>query len=125
MPAGAFVRTLGDPLVTDRAGRSATHGELARDYGEPFADAVFAAPVGRLVGPLASSFGLHLVVLRERGAESAPTVAEAREALTASWRHGRREEVRRQRLAELRQRYAVHVDRDLPAETHLSAAGEL
>lgn len=123
-PREAFDRSLGDPLPTERPGRSATHTELARDYGEPFADAVFAAPVGRPSGPFASPFGLHLVLLRERAAESTPTVAEARAALTESWRHGRREEVGHQRLTELRARCAVQVDRDLPAEPHLSAAGE-
>lgn len=124
-PGQALDRGLGDPLPTARPGRSATHGELARDFGEPFADAVFAAPVGQLSGPIPSPFGLHLVVVRDRGAESTPTIAEARAALTASWRHGRREAVRRQRLAELRGRYTARVDRDLPAEAHVSAFGEL
>ncbi|MEZ4265458.1 MAG: peptidylprolyl isomerase [Myxococcota bacterium] len=124
-PGAAFDRGLGDPLATARPGRSATRGELARDYGAPFADAVFEAPIERLSGPHPSPFGWHLVLVREREGEVRPQLAEVRDALTASWRHAQRDAVRRRLLAQLRERYAVQVQRDLAPETHLSSAGEL
>jgi peptidyl-prolyl cis-trans isomerase C len=110
-PDQALDPRLGDPLATARPGRSATRSELTRDYGQPFAAAVFAAPVGQLVGPIPSPLGLHLVRVRARAEATTPTVDAIRPALTASWRHDRRAAARRHHLAQLRARYAVAVER--------------
>jgi hypothetical protein len=40
--------------------------EVARTFGEKFADAVLALPPGRWAGPVESGYGLHLVLVRER-----------------------------------------------------------
>ncbi|MCB9730297.1 MAG: peptidyl-prolyl cis-trans isomerase [Deltaproteobacteria bacterium] len=110
-PADRLDPSLGDFLATARPGRSATEQELARDYGAPFASAVLAAPVGATIGPLSSPFGLHFVRVLERRSASTPPLAAVRAAVLDSLLHERRDQRRRELMAELRQRYELVVRR--------------
>jgi hypothetical protein len=78
---------LGDPLALPRELPSHSRAELAARFGPAFADAAFAAPDGRWHGPVASSYGAHLVKVRARTpARVSPLAAvrsEVREALLA------------------------------------------
>jgi peptidyl-prolyl cis-trans isomerase C len=61
--------------------------ELAARFGPAFATAAFAAPDGRWSGPIASSYGHHLVRVRERTPSRRSALddvrAQVREALLA------------------------------------------
>jgi len=62
---------VGDSLMLPSEFALAPRREVARTFGEKFADAVLALPPGRWAGPVESGYGLHLVLVRERigGAE--------------------------------------------------------
>ena len=52
--------------------------EVAIAFGEGFARQLAAAPAGEWTGPLESSYGLHLVLVRERVAAVEPSLATIR-----------------------------------------------
>lgn len=50
---------------------------------KPFEDAVVAAEVGKVVGPIKSDFGYHLILVKETRIAEKPTLDALREELTA------------------------------------------
>jgi parvulin-like peptidyl-prolyl isomerase len=101
--AGAAPDGLGDPLPLPRELPSHAAAELAARLGPVFADAVFAAEDEGWFGPVASSYGAHLVCIRGRQAARLSALAtvrgEVREALLAE----RAEAAVRAGIAALRQ----------------------
>lgn len=48
---------------------------------KPFEDAVVAAPVGKVVGPIKTDFGWHLILVTETRNKAAPTLAEVHDQI--------------------------------------------
>lgn len=71
----------GDPSLLPARTPLRAVGDLARDFGPRFADAVEALSTGEWSGPVASGFGLHLVYVVEREAARLPALAEVRDAV--------------------------------------------
>jgi hypothetical protein len=102
--------TLGDPFI-----RGATLGPMSatdveRVFGSAFARAIEDAPVRTWIGPVRSSYGLHIVWIQERVPSRVPDLSEVRgrvlRALLDEGGAARTEE--RTRL--LRARYDVSVE---------------
>jgi len=55
----------GDATLLPQRMQSARMNEVARTFGADFADALADLPVGEWQGPIASTYGLHLVQLQE------------------------------------------------------------
>jgi hypothetical protein len=72
---------LGDPFLLGSELPPRTRAELAAGFGEAFARAVAELPTGRWSGPIASSYGLHRVFVRERLPARAARPGEVRSAL--------------------------------------------
>jgi hypothetical protein len=93
-PGGAHadVSTAGDrsplPIEVTRV----TQSEIARQFGEDFAGAVVRLPTGRWTGPVRSSFGTHVVFIRERVDGRAPDLDEVRTEVERDLRSERRKE---------------------------------
>jgi hypothetical protein len=85
-------------------------GELASLFGAEFAARTFTLPVGSWEGPIASGYGLHLVLVSARSAGRLPPLAEVREDVLRDWQAVRRAEANARRLAELSERYEVRVE---------------
>ena len=49
---------------------------------KPFEDAVVAAPVGTVIGPIKTDFGYHLILVSETRAAAKPTLDDVRDELT-------------------------------------------
>ncbi len=98
---------LGEPLPFAARLPALSHGELARQLGGGFADAVFAQEPGAWSAPVASSYGWHRVFVHERSAARASRLdvvrGEVREALLAE----RGAAAVRAALTELRARYGL------------------
>ncbi|MDJ0868422.1 MAG: peptidylprolyl isomerase [Myxococcota bacterium] len=98
---------LGDPFAAGAEFRGKTPNHVVARFGEAFADAVLALPVGEWSEPIASPFGLHLVRVEERVEEHVAPLDQVRDRVVLAWRR----EIRRQHLdrslAELRTRYVV------------------
>jgi len=64
--------------------------EVARTFGETFADALLALPPGRWSGPVESGYGLHLVLVRERIDGARPTLDSVRPQVERDYMSDRR-----------------------------------
>ena len=50
---------------------------------KPFEEAVMAAEVGKIVGPVKTDFGFHLILVKESRLASLPTLDDIRDELAA------------------------------------------
>ena len=85
LDAGANFGELAKANSTD-TGSGANGGDLGW-FGvgtmvKPFEDAVIAAEVGKVTGPVKTDFGYHLILVQETRAAANPTLDDVREELT-------------------------------------------
>jgi peptidyl-prolyl cis-trans isomerase C len=80
VPAG-----VGDSFALPSRMADRTDTQVAHLYGRAFAQALLAAPVGAWSGPVASTFGVHLVRVERRDPERVPSFEEARRHVRADW----------------------------------------
>jgi len=102
-------RVTGDPSMLPLSYADVTIETLERDYGEGFAKAVAAAPVGQWTGPVESGFGLHLIRVESRQGRKVPPLAEVRDEVRIAWIEERRAVALSEQLAELRRGYRIEV----------------
>ena len=100
---------LGDPFMLARGYADRSDQEIAGLFGSAFADAVAALPAGGWNGPVASSYGVHLVRVNRRTPSRAPALAEVRDRVTADLREDRRRERSLAAYQELRDAYEVRL----------------
>ena len=114
--------TVGDVLMLPGEMPLSSRTEVARQFGEEFADALLVQEPGRWAGPVRSGYGLHLVHVRERIDGRLPLLADVRQLVERDFMAARR----RQRLdamyERLLQRYRVTVE---PRTAAPRPAGEL
>lgn len=116
------VSELGDPTMLPHELALSSVGEIARVFGDGFAQAIAGMEPGRWVGPVRSSYGLHLVYVRERTAARARPLAEVRDEVQREWLTARRKEVADAKYRALRAGYAVVIERP-PTEPDAGATG--
>ena len=85
LAGGADFAELAKAKSTD-TGSGANGGDLGW-FGvgtmvKPFEDAVVAAPVGTVIGPIKTDFGYHLILVSETRAAANPTLDDVRDELT-------------------------------------------
>ena len=97
-----------------------TVGEIARVFGDGFAQAVAGLEPGRWSGPVRSSYGLHVVHVSERTAGRLRPLAEVRDEVQREWLTARRKELADARYRALREGYTVVIER--PAAGSADAA---
>jgi len=100
----------GDAFVRGADVGPASSGDVDRIFGPGFAAAITDAPVGRWVGPVRSTYGLHLVWIREREAGGLPPLAAVRGRALHGWLVERGAQRAEERMAALRSRYDVDVE---------------
>lgn len=76
---------VGDSFVLPSLMTDKSAVELAHVFSPGFAAAVFDAPPGRWQGPVASSYGVHLVRVVSRAAERLPPFEEVEKHVRADW----------------------------------------
>jgi hypothetical protein len=102
--------SLGDPFMLQADYPLITRDEIRDQFGGEFADAVFRLPVGEWGGPLASSYGLHLVRLSERSEERDPLLEDVRDQVLNDLNDERVRTAVDADYARLRTRYRIEVD---------------
>ena len=75
--ADAAIDKLGDRSMLPADAPLEPLAEVARAFGPDFADELTKIEPGRWQGPIESSFGLHLVLVRERSDGAAPALARS------------------------------------------------
>jgi parvulin-like peptidyl-prolyl isomerase len=86
---------------------------IASVFDEGFAKHLLRAPTGQWFGPVRSQYGVHLVIVGEKTAGRAPSLADVRTPVQSDWESARRKEIADKRYAEMRQQYDVKIE--LPA----------
>jgi parvulin-like peptidyl-prolyl isomerase len=107
-PADAV--SLGDAFVAGPTVRGASRAQLEGVFGSGFATAVWDARPGTWVGPVPSSYGLHLVWIAERTPGQVPSLESVRSRVLQAMLFERRAARRAERVRALRQIYAARVD---------------
>lgn len=83
---GADWRTQGRSISLSRALEQSSASDIARQFGDAFAQALSTAPLDRWAGPVQSGFGEHLVRVRARKASGKPTLDAVRQRVENDWR---------------------------------------
>jgi hypothetical protein len=76
--AAVDIKTLGDPLMLPSEMPLSSRSEVARLFGNGFADEVLKLTPGRWSGPIESAYGLHLVFATELAEGRLPSFAQLR-----------------------------------------------
>jgi hypothetical protein len=113
VPDDAALVKGGDPFLLDSHFERLPAGETARLFGVDFEKALRTIATGQWQGPVTSSLGTHLVLLRLRDEPGPPRLADIQAEVRRAWMNEQRELANARFYAELRRRYDVKVQ--LPA----------
>lgn len=102
---------VGDPMDPARTFDGATTEEIATLFGPEFVAALLAQAPGTWAGPIASGYGLHLVLVEEVRDQPPVPFDEVREAVAEDWAAARAQEQRERFYQDIRQRYVVQIER--------------
>ena len=116
--------TLGDHFLLGDEFRAMRRSDVARTFGERFAEQIFGIEPGRWLGPIQSSYGLHFVRVSEHTPGGPLPLDAVRPAVRREWLNARRVEAEQTLYRTLRERYQIVVEA-LPAEpgAHDQVAG--
>jgi hypothetical protein len=111
-PRGSAVNldTVGDASLLPIELTRTPQSEVARLFGGTFSQRLMNAPPGHWAGPLESSYGLHVVLVREQVPGRMPEMANVREAVLRDFQEERRKQALDAAYAKFRAGYAVIVE---------------
>jgi len=120
--ASAAVDTtaIGDPFLLGDSFREISRSEVARTFGEGFAQQLSGVQPGRWQGPVMSSFGAHFVFVDEHVKGGLPPLDFIRNAVRREWQSARQLEAEQRLYRSLRERYQIVVE-TLPKATVLES----
>jgi hypothetical protein len=110
LKAGADVAKSGDATLLPSSMEKVRISQVAGSFGRDFANALDRGTVGEWTGPVASSFGLHLVLIEDRTAGRVPELPEIRDAVRREWENDRRKEASRSFMDGLLKQYDVTIE---------------
>jgi peptidyl-prolyl cis-trans isomerase C len=105
----AAVRALGDPFMLQSEFADRTPTELDRLFGGDFGARVAALPAGTWQGPLASGYGLHLILVTNRTDARLPALGEVRDAVERDYIDAKRRDANATFYEQLRARYRIDI----------------
>lgn len=109
--AGAQTEEWGDSTILPRELELTSVRDVGRTFGEQFARRIGALPAGRWMGPIESSYGLHLVQICERVEGETPDLALIRPAVEREFLAERRKRQLNATYDRLLKKYIVVVER--------------
>ncbi|MFT3774789.1 MAG: peptidylprolyl isomerase [Minicystis sp.] len=110
LKAGAVTESAGDPFLQGAVFTQRTQVEVEAVFGRAFAEALVTAPVGAWAGPMASSYGVHLVKVTDRMAGAVPPLPSIRSRVRADLLDERKQAAVRALRERLRARYQVEIE---------------
>jgi len=106
---GAAPESVGDRTMLPYEYMRATKTDIARAFGEEFANDVAKLTPGDWTGPLYSRLGVHLVKVSERVEGRLPELSEVRDQVEREYTAERRKELKDIAYQRLRERYEIVV----------------
>ena len=120
----ADTASLGDSLLLDKDYNLIRTSELAKLFGDAFAERVAKLPRGRWAGPVESGYGMHVVLVREREESRLPDFEDVRKAVRREFVFARAKEASESLYQRLRKKYSiVRLDQPRDDEPVVSTAG--
>lgn len=116
--------TFGDATLLPAELGDVTRTDVASQYGEEVAAALSNAPAGRWLGPVSSSYGVHLVRVDVREPPRAAMLADVRDAVERDLRSDRAQSSRDALYSRLRERYTIRIDRPAAGELDTALAAQ-
>lgn len=107
---GTDEESMGDPSLLSHEFVLADATALTASFGDKFAAEVTEMPEGEWRGPVASSYGLHLVFISGRAEPRAVAFETVRDAVLRDLFEDRRREANLDFIRRLKQRYEITVD---------------
>jgi hypothetical protein len=107
---GANEEMFGDPFLREHEFTAAAESDVSAALGHEFAAQVLTLPAGEWHGPVASSYGAHLVRVSERAAPQPVAFEAVREAVMRDFAEDRRQTANRDFVERLKARYQITVD---------------
>jgi hypothetical protein len=107
---GAAPESMGDPTLVSFDYSLATQSEIARSFGERFAQDTIKLKPGDWTGPIYSAYGGHLLKVSERIEERQPELAEIRALVEREYLVQRRKEQKNLAYQKLREGYQVTIE---------------
>lgn len=104
------IDAMGDRLMVPQEVTRSTRSDVARQFGEAFADALVQLEPGRWHGPIRSGYGLHIVLVRERQEGHTPALADVRPMVEREFLADRRASELRAMYERLLDRYRIHIE---------------
>ncbi len=93
-------------------------------FGEGFFARLAELPTKKWLGPVESTFGVHLIRIEERVVAHSPRLEDIRGVVLRDWKAAKAREVRALHFAKLRGRYVVEIIRAEPEPAEAAAAAE-
>jgi hypothetical protein len=114
--AGSRANTadLGDPFLLERGFENVSLSDVKKTFGEQFASAVAALPLGVWQGPIESGYGTHLVLVTQRSEGRLPALDEVRDQVRREWLDAKRKDATEKFYQAMLSRYKVKIE--LPEE---------
>lgn len=100
----------GDPTLLPITHQNLRKSEIANLFGREFIPGLEQAAAGTWAGPIASSYGVHLVRIHDRIPGRAARLDDVREAVRRDWFAQRRAESKQKFYDGLRERYRVTIN---------------
>ena len=95
---------------------------ISQTFGAQFAEEVAKAPPDNWIGPIKSTFGLHLVRVQKARPGRMPALAEVRGAVERDWSSEKRQALADRRFNELLKQYDIAVEPEPKAPAQASAS---
>jgi len=108
--------SLGDPFMFQDYMADRTPDQVAKDFGPPFAKALFAEKPGAWTGPIESGYGWHLVYVDTLIPERAASFEEVEPDVKTAWLAARKAEAWDKAYREMRAKYELVLPAPPPAD---------
>jgi hypothetical protein len=105
------IEWLGDSVLLPQDVPRSTRADVARQFGNNFADALMTVETGQWVAPVQSTYGVHVLFVREREAARLPALAEIRPQVEREFTADRRRRRLDEMYAGFLERYRVVVEK--------------
>ncbi len=120
----AAIDRLGDPTMLPNEQKLEPIYETTRTFGNDFTDQVMRLETGKWVGPVESSFGLHLVYVDQKVGASQPQLSEVRPLVEREYMSERRKRDLESFYDKLLRKYSVKIEpREASAAPGTAATG--
>jgi hypothetical protein len=112
---GADPESFSDPNMLPKEFPLYYASDIEKLFGGSFANDLLQVEPGEWTGPVISSYGLHLVFVRETIPGRDPELSEVHEEVEREWTAKRRREFKDETYKKLRQRYTVVIEEPVPS----------